>query len=384
MSIHIRSAVHRPRRCGFTLVELLVVIAIIGILIALLLPAVQSAREAARRTQCKDNLKNQGLAALNFHNTYNYFPTGGAWWGANIEDYVDPPPPEPAGRVLGPEQLGLGWGYQLLPFLEEGALHNIYDTPTLQSVVVPIFICPSRRGVVRYFNGAVLSDYAGIMPCTKRYSTDAAPIDPANVTYGQLLDHFYKENNPVEGHGPRPRNDGVYDGVIVRAPWWRRGDQDYAMQGIEGFWVKGVPRATKMAKITDGTSKTLLFSEKYIRSDRYTIGHPSDDTGLTDGWDPDIMRMTCIPPLNDTLTNPEFTGVEGDEPGQAPYGVYEQLLTGSAHPGGINVVYADGSVHTINYGINIYVFNALGTRNGTSRGPEGPNDPETMSLEGVN
>src|SRR3954451_9773966 len=82
----------RPKRMAFTLVELLVVIAIIGILVALLLPAIQSAREAARRTQCKTNLKNIGLSILNHVDARKVFPTGGVTYGVLIEDYVEGTP----------------------------------------------------------------------------------------------------------------------------------------------------------------------------------------------------------------------------------------------------------------------------------------------------
>ena len=134
---------------GFTLVELLVVIAIIGILVALLLPAIQAARETARRVQCKDNMKNIGLACLNHADTLKIFPTGGAGWDNYIEDFVYPDYPDPSGKPLPADKMGIGWGFQLLPFLEEGALHNINRSQQLREAVVPIYVCPSRRGVTR-------------------------------------------------------------------------------------------------------------------------------------------------------------------------------------------------------------------------------------------
>ncbi len=130
-------------RRAFTLVELLVVIAIIGILVALLLPAVQAAREAARRTQCNNNLKNIGLAMLNHVDARKVFPTGGARYSAAprflLEQNLD------SGKPLPPEKEGLGWGYQLLPYIEETSAYSIQTTADLQNVVVSIYVCPSRR-----------------------------------------------------------------------------------------------------------------------------------------------------------------------------------------------------------------------------------------------
>src|SRR4029077_18365475 len=100
-----------------------------------------------------------------------------------------------------------------------------------------------------------------------------------------------------------------------------------------------------------------------IRADNYQGGTPSDDTGWSDGWDPDAMRCSCVPPLNDADVNVPYTGRMGSAPGDP---VWETFLAGSAHTGGFNGVFADGSVHTIGYDIDIYVFNALGTRNGTA------------------
>ena len=124
---------------AFTLVELLVVIAIIGILVALLLPAIQAAREAARRTQCKNQLKQIGLAIHHHLDTYRVFPTGGAGPDVHIEDYVS------GGKPFGPDKQGLNWTYQILTYLEEGAIHGIVTQAQLQTAVVPLYVCPSRR-----------------------------------------------------------------------------------------------------------------------------------------------------------------------------------------------------------------------------------------------
>ena len=283
-------------------------------------------------------------------------------------------------KLLGPDKIATGWGFQILPFLEEGAVHNITTHTEVRDKVIPIYICPSRRGVVHLFNGAdtvVLTDYAGVHPCTKVLDDPANPttnpidITPGKLDYGTVWNSFYKPGGGSTGFpntGPASAPFGVYDGVIVRSPFLMKGPYNSRTHTISAAsqFVEGVPYPTKPSKITDGTSKTMLVAEKYIRSDLYLGGSPSDDTGWTDGWDPDIMRCTCVPPLNDGTTNFPFTGNIGSDPGDP---VWETFVLGSAHTGGLNAVFADGSVHTINYDIDIYVFNALGTRNGTSAGP---------------
>jgi prepilin-type N-terminal cleavage/methylation domain-containing protein len=352
---------------AFTLVELLVVIAIIGVLVALLLPAIQAAREAARRMQCKNNLRQLGLGILNHHDAQKAFPTGGSHWGVDIQYYVDPPV---TGTPLGVQKQGLGWGYQILPYLEQGAIKNIKTRDELRAASVPTFSCPSRRGVVRRA-GRVLTDYAATQPCTRIGDSSMGQlvdIRPGTLTYNTAKLAFYQvEVNTPTPHpggavGPVPQHSCTYDGVIVRAPWRREEPQDNGIAGIEGRFLSGVPKAIEIAKILDGTSNTMIAGDKWVRTDSYETGSSSDDTGLTDGWDPDVMRCSCVPPLSDSSTHPEFTNPWSSPAEGGP--VWETLMFGSAHTAGFNMVFADGAVHGLNYDIDVFTLNKLGTRNG--------------------
>ena len=363
-----------PVRRGFTLVELLVVIAIIGILVALLLPAIQAAREAARRTQCKNQLKQIGLAIQNHVGSQRVFPTGGTGVYPDIANYVA------GGKPLGPDKQGLNWCYQILPYLEDGAIQGLTTQVQLQAQTIPLYVCPSRRTVSESKASAAnlggeqvfLIDYAAAQPCTfdcrpaspgctapVRYDPrDAVPITKAG--YGKNQPSFWGGKNGAVA-GATAKDNQVYDGVIVRSPWRFMG-KDASGQPT-GVYAANVPRPTTFAKITDGTSHTFLLGEKYVRSDLYQGGSKSDDKGWIDGWDPDAMRSTCFQPYQDG----DSTGYQF-QPQNDPNDLFgidrDVYYFGSAHTGGFNGIFADGSVRTLNYDIDVVLFNALATRAG--------------------
>jgi prepilin-type N-terminal cleavage/methylation domain-containing protein len=148
------------RRKGFTLVELLVVIAIIGVLIALLLPAVQAAREAARRTQCSNNLKQVGLAVHNHVSALGVFPTGGTFPWARLSDYVTPD-----GRPFPAKKQGLSWAFQILPYREASNVHGgNRDNVSTKCCVAPWCRCTTAPRVADRRNGRQSSFGSSITP----------------------------------------------------------------------------------------------------------------------------------------------------------------------------------------------------------------------------
>ncbi len=332
---------------GFTLVELLVVIAIIGVLVALLLPAVQAAREAARRTQCINQLKQIGLGILNLTDARGIFPTGGDKIFPEIANYVV------NGVPLGPEKQGLAWGYQILPYLEKNNLAQITTQAALQSTIVPDYICPSRRAPLATQDVlspellVTLSDYVGAIPCGFEDASETTRIFP-DESASRRERFFGGSGSTFITAVPA---DEVYMGVIVRTPY------TFTISGRSGLIrrrVANVSNPVKFAMILDGTSNTMLVGEKFLRADLYEGGSWADDKGWTDGWDPDSMRSTCFKPLQDSLS-----GTTDD----SLYGPATDVVNfGSAHPGGFNAVFADGSVHTINYDVDPFVFDNLGDR----------------------
>jgi prepilin-type N-terminal cleavage/methylation domain-containing protein/prepilin-type processing-associated H-X9-DG protein len=349
-------ACSRASKRAFTLVELLVVIAIIGVLVALLLPAVQAAREAARRSQCKNNLKQIGLSVQNFITAKKTFPSGGTIFEPQLQNYLV------GGRPVGTDAMGFGWGYQILPYLEQGAVQNITTTLQIAQTIIPMYNCPSRRGATQWLsiydgNTYALTDYAGAMPCG--YTDYSQTVRNYPVGVNGVVDstsirrpRFY--GGATSGTYVLKVPDNMdYMGAIVR------GTQNLATASNRGSTptftpANSVTSLTEMRNIEDGTSNTLLISEKFVRPDSYEGGMGGDDRGWTDGWDPDTMRSTCFPPLQDANIGP---------PSDPMFGTGADVLNfGSPHAGGMNAVFVDGSVHTISYDIDPQLFDNLGDR----------------------
>ncbi len=350
-------------RRAFTLVELLVVIAIIGVPVAVLLPAIQAAREAARKAQCQNQLKQIGLAMQNHVGALGVFPTNGDGYNPNIRNYVT------GGKPNGPDQQGLGWGYQILPYLEQNALKGITTMGRLASAEISLYFCPSRRLNAKSteFSEVIdgiripylLTDYAAAHPATFVAGSSTVRIKPVPwsdttiaTVYGQIQSAFMngRVNNGV-GTTATPSDNFTCDGLIVRTPW----------RYINKTFATGVSRAVKIKEVPDGLSNTLLVAEKLVRPDRYEGGSWSDDMGWADGWDPDQLRSTGFQPLSDS--DALCFGPRAAWCGGAPGTNSDVFIFGSAHPTGINSVFADGSVHYMDFNVDLVLFNNLGARN---------------------
>lgn len=322
---------HSTRRRGFTLVELLVVIAIIGILIALLLPAVQAAREAARRTQCQNHLKQIGLAALTHADVHGHFPSSG--WGYKWMGDPD--------RGYGRSQPG-GWPYNSLEFMEQGAIRQIgagIDPISSGKVVVsqekrdalgvlagtpvPTFNCPSRRSAIAYPANEV--------------SINAFPLTLAHSDYAGNAGVGTKTDFPMGANDDPREVDNWND-------WDRRG---VTYLGSEiGF-----------RRLPDGSSSTMYVGEKNLNPDSYLKSDDgADNNSMFAGHDWDILRWSV---KGDPQNPDSWVSLP---PLQDRSGVQHWEHFGSSHATGANYVFCDGSVHGISYSVDSVTWIRLGIR----------------------
>ncbi len=339
------------QRRGFTLVELLVVIAIIGVLVGLLLPAVQAAREAARRSQCVNQLRQCSLAVLILESNLRRFPTGGITPYPNIEDYSSGNDPFSA------DKQGLSWAFQILPFLEQGAVYGLNTTAEVQNTQISSYFCPSRRPPTYSTTEKTwLMDYAAIQPHPPRQELGDQFYDTQILTGRACQQEFGFWG--VEGHDTddvfKPKNVASipvnkywgYHGVIARGDYFvEKGSRGNNISAIRKL---GNPKVT-MATISDGTSNTAMLCEKFLVPSEYQSSPYGDDRGWSDGWDFDTVRATMCQYRADSD--------ERLSPRTIMY-----LTIGSAHPATFNVAFADGSVRSISYEVKVELFNLLGHR----------------------
>ena len=316
------------RRSGFTLVELLVVIAIIGVLVGLLLPAVQSAREAARRMQCSNHLKQMGLAAHNFESTY---------------------------RGLPPLRLADNWptwAAMILPYCEQGNVLTLWDikkryfqqTPQAVRQNIPFYFCPSRRGIPNTYS---VGDV--------RTAQTAFPDTPGGLSdYAAVCGTGYTQYNGSIVECIRNAPPTILVNARTRAP-----EQDTGARSTIDTIVETWKPRVRFSDITDGTTNTLLFGEKHVRQS--VLSGRSEDRSVFNG---DLETG----PVSREAGHIRNAAGQIDSASVRPLakGPNDEFLFnavfGSYHPGICQFVLCDGAVRNVSITVDNEVLARLANR----------------------
>lgn len=300
-------------RAALTLIELLVVISIISILVALLLPAVQSAREAARRMQCVNHIKQLGLACHEYHDAHGHLPAGAYWYTYNLVDRE-----QQYGNIL----------MRLLPYLDRQPLYDAFDfsVPTnwqefpdgrqIGSTVVSAFVCPSYDGE-SIFDGLATANYSASQGPSGFYANSDYPCRFTPVWNEYRLSEEWTPENHRFFAGPFHRNEGV---------------------------------EIRFAEITDGLTKTIFFSE--VR--------PECSKHVQSGWAHTLNgqgHSTTLVPLNFDSCHQET-----EEGCEYYYNWTSELGFKSMHPGGVNIMLGDSSVRFLPNGVDFQLLQYLGAK----------------------
>jgi len=303
----------RRNHRGFTLIELLVVIAIIGVLIALLLPAVQAAREAARRSQCTNNLKQLGLAMHNYHNSLGSFPPGrmDCCWGT--------------------------WQVYILPYIEQQPLYNAYN----------FFGNSTTDGA----DGGRFR-YGGACNTTvtrSRISNLSCPSDSPNAPISSITSHNYAVNFGNTSMSQQATLNGVNFGG---APF---GVVTASLTSKSG-------RTFGLSDMSDGSSSTFLAAE-------VIVGQGSDLRGFTwwgdaSGFEAYIGPNSRQPDVIYDISYCKYPFLRNPPCTSATTALPSMFGARSRHPGGVNMAMGDGSVRFIKDAINIFTWQALSTTQG--------------------
>ena len=331
---------------GFTLVELLVVIAIIGILIGMLLPAVQQVREAARRTECLNNMRQIGLASLNFESAHMHYPTSGGTTESEWE-----------GRELNAPQFGFentAWSFQILPFAEQNNLANrrsslVGNWFAIYEEDVPLLTCPSRGPTEKLENGGTdrvfNSAYAGVLGTWNGdYVNGGTGVwpDGSSDWGGFQFQTAAADLNPGEAVN-------VWVGIIIKEAHAR-------------YDTGQVTKIGTVNNVADGTSNTLLYVEKSRDARDYTM--IQEDAEIGGFWESGIAKPSDWPCMRGFVRNPALIPDNQQRERVSGDLIRFEADFGSPHPGTTNAVLGDGSSHAINNSASGRILYEAATRAG--------------------